>query len=324
MIETTGYTGNCCDGSGKKDRPVISADQIGTLVQLAGMENVFEHEPMSEHTTFRIGGPADVLVSPVTMEALTGVIRYLDAEQIPYYVIGNGSNLLVGDKGYRGVIVQVYKNLSAITVEGSTIKAEAGAMISAVSRTAMTHGLTGLEFASGIPGTTGGAVVMNAGAYGGEMKDVIVSVTVLTPEGNIREIPASDMAFGYRTSCVMKNHYIVLGAVFRLREGKKDDILARMQELKEKRVSKQPLDKPSAGSTFKRPEGYFAGKLIMDAGLKGFTVGGACVSEKHAGFVINNGGATAQDVRQLISHVQNEVKKRFGVSLECEIRMIGE
>lgn len=324
MVESTGYTGDCRNGSEEKDRSTVRADQIRILTELAGAENVFEHEPMSDHTTFRIGGPADVLVSPATKESLIEVIRYLNDEQIPFYIIGNGSNLLVGDKGYRGVIVQIYKNLSSIRVEGDQITAEAGAMISAVSRTAMTHGLTGLEFASGIPGTIGGAVVMNAGAYGGEMKNVIVSVSVLTPEGNIMEIPSSEMAFGYRTSCVLKNHYIVLGAVIRLCEGKKDDILARMQELKEQRVSKQPLDKPSAGSTFKRPEGYFAGKLIMDAGLKGYTVGGACVSQKHAGFVINNGGATANDVRQLISHIQNEVRNRFGVSLECEIRMIGE
>lgn len=324
MVESTGYTGNCRNGSEEKDRSTVSADQIRALVQLAGAENVFEHEPMSDHTTFRIGGPADVLVSPTTTESLTEVICYLNAEKIPYYVVGNGSNLLVGDKGYRGVIVQIYKNLSSIRIEGDLITAEAGAMVSAVSRTAMMHGLAGLEFASGIPGTIGGAVVMNAGAYGGEMKDVIVSVSVLTPEGDVREIPSSGMAFGYRTSCVMKEHYIVLGAVIRLSEGSRDDILARMQELKEQRVSKQPLDKPSAGSTFKRPQGYFAGKLIMDAGLKGYTVGGASVSEKHAGFVINNGGATADDVRKLISHIQNEVRNRFGVSLECEIRMIGE
>ena len=195
-------------------------------------------------------------------------------------------------------------------------------MISAVSRTAMAHSLAGLEFASGIPGTIGGAVVMNAGAYGGEMKDVIVSVSVLTQDGIVREIPLSEMAFGYRTSCVTRDNYIVLGAVIRLCEGEREHILARMQELKEKRVSKQPLDKPSAGSTFKRPEGYFAGKLIMDAGLKGYSVGGACVSEKHAGFVINTGGATFRDVTELMRVIKDEVQRQHGVTLEPEVEVL--
>ena len=306
------------------ENSIISETQIDALRELAGVDNVLCDEPMSEHTTFRIGGPADALVMPRDAVSLQKVMAFLRQEAIPFYVIGNGSNLLVGDRGFRGVIVQIYKNLADIQVEGNRIRAGAGAMLSGIARAAYNHGLTGLEFASGIPGTLGGAVVMNAGAYGGEMKDVIESVTVLTKDGEIRTMPAGKMAFGYRTSCVTEQAYLVLDAVFALQEGDPEKILERMQELKEQRTSKQPLDKPSAGSTFKRPEGHFAGKLIMDAGLKGYSVGGACVSPKHAGFVVNNGGATAADVVAVIDHVKAEVESRFGVQLECEVRMIGE
>lgn len=294
------------------------------LWEIAGREQVYEQEPMSRHTTFRIGGPADFFVAPADMEALAGLVSFCRQEEIPFYVMGNGSNLLVGDKGYRGVIIQVYKNLNRIEITENRIMAQAGAMLSAVARKALEHSLTGFEFASGIPGTLGGAVVMNAGAYGGEMKDVIRQVRVLTPEGDFAQIPGHEMEFGYRTSAAAKWGYIVLEAELELSPGDANQIRGRMEELKEQRVSKQPLDLPSAGSTFKRPEGYFAGKLIMDAGLRGFCVGGARVSEKHCGFVVNTGGATAAQVRELMEEVSRRVKEQFGVQLEPEVKMLGE
>ena len=238
-------------------------------------------EPMKNHTTFRIGGPADALALPKTPEEVAEVVRFCHEHAQPYYVLGNGSNLLVSDEGYRGLVLQLYRNFNDIQVNGETITVQSGAMLAAVARTAYQTGLTGLEFASGIPGTIGGAVVMNAGAYGGEMKNVLKEVTVLTKEGEVLVIPAKALELGYRTSVIPKNGWIVLGAVLQLKKGDQEQILARMEELKEQRITKQPLDLPSAGSTFKRPEGYFAGKLIMDAGLRGFTVGGAQVSEKH-------------------------------------------
>lgn len=294
------------------------------LREAAGSDCIMEQESMKKHTTFRIGGPADIFAVPDTEEKAAEIIRICRAHHVPFYVLGNGSNLLVSDEGYRGVIVQIYKNLSKITTDGDTITVQAGAMLSVTAKKALAASLTGLEFASGIPGTVGGAVVMNAGAYGGEMKDVTVSVTVIGQNGEIREVPAEEMEFGYRKSAVSKYGWIVLGAKLRLRPGKEEEIRARMEELKQMRVTKQPLDLPSAGSTFKRPEGYFAGKLIMDAGLRGFSVGGAQVSEKHCGFVVNTGNATAADVRQLIAEVSERVEKQFGVRLEPEIRMLGE
>lgn len=294
------------------------------LREAAGRDAVLEQESMKKHTTFRIGGPADIFVAPDTEEKAARVIRLCREQQAPFYILGNGSNLLVSDRGYRGVVVQIYRNLSEITVEGDVITAQAGAMLSGVARQALAGGLAGLEFASGIPGTIGGGVVMNAGAYGGEMKDVLTEATVLTQEGEIRRIPAQELHLGYRYSVIPEKGWIVLGAKLRLHPGNPEEIRARMDELKEQRVAKQPLDLPSAGSTFKRPEGYFAGKLIMDAGLRGFTVGGAQVSEKHCGFVVNRGDATASDVRELIAVVQEKVKERFGVELEPEVKMLGE
>ncbi len=284
---------------------------------------VCEQEEMKEHTTFRIGGPADYFAAPATQEGICGVVRVCREQGWPFYVVGNGSNLLVSDAGYHGVILQLYRNFSDVTVDGTKIRAQAGAMLSVIAKRAREAHLTGFEFASGIPGTLGGAVVMNAGAYGGEMKDVLVSATVLTPENEVVKVQAKDLKLGYRQSAVLPNGWIVLGAEISLTHGDPDEIQARMDELKEKRVEKQPLDLPSAGSTFKRPEGYFAGKLIMDAGLSGYRVGGAQVSEKHCGFVVNAGGATAQDVYVLTEEVKKKVKEHAGVTLEREIRLLG-
>ena len=281
-------------------------------------------EPMKNHTTFRIGGPADVLALPKTPEEVAEVVRFCNEHAQPYYVLGNGSNLLVSDEGYRGLVLQLYRNFNDIQVNGETITVQSGAMLAAVARTAYQNSLTGLEFASGIPGTIGGAVVMNAGAYGGEMKHVLREVTVLTKDGEVLAIPAKALELGYRTSVIPKNGWIVLGAVLQLKKGDPEQILARMEELKEQRITKQPLDLPSAGSTFKRPEGYFAGKLIMDAGLRGFTVGGAQVSEKHCGFVVNRGNATAADVWELICEVKRRVKEMTGVELEPEVKLLGD
>ena len=281
-------------------------------------------EPMKNHTTFRIGGPADALALPKTPEEVAEVVRFCHEHAQPYYVLGNGSNLLVSDEGYRGIVLQLYRNFNDIQVNGEMITVQSGAMLAAVARTAYQNGLTGLEFASGIPGTIGGAVVMNAGAYGGEMKNVLKEVTVLTKEGEVLVIPAKALELGYRTSVIPKNGWIVLGAVLQLKKGDQEQILARMEELKEQRITKQPLDLPSAGSTFKRPEGYFAGKLIMDAGLRGFTVGGAQVSEKHCGFVVNRGNATAADVWKLICEVKRRVKEMTGVELEPEVKLLGD
>ena len=294
------------------------------LCGCAGGENVRRQEPMSLHTTFRIGGPADLFVTPGSIQAVADSIRICKETQTPYAVIGNGSNLLVSDAGYRGVIIQIGRNLNQVSVNGEEIRAQAGAMLSVIAKTALSESLTGFEFASGIPGTLGGAVVMNAGAYGGEMKDVLTEVTVLTREGEIRTIPAEKLELGYRTSLAAKNGWIILEAVLRFQKGDAEAIRSRMEELKVQRVTKQPLDLPSAGSTFKRPEGYFAGKLIMDAGLRGFTVGGAQISEKHCGFVVNKGGATAEDVRNLICAVQKKVQEDAGVKLEPEVKFLGE
>ena len=284
---------------------------------------VLMEEPMSRHTSFQIGGPADLFVQPATGEEVREAIRLAKKVQVPFFVVGNGSNLLVSDDGFRGMILQIGRNLQEITVEGNEIHAEAGALLSRVARTALEHGLTGMEFAAGIPGSLGGAVAMNAGAYGGEMKDILTEVEVLTPEGERKVLTLDELELAYRHSCIFEKNYIVLSAHLHLGEGDKDAIRNRMDELARARREKQPLEFPSAGSTFKRPEGYFAGKLIQDAGLKGYTVGGAQVSEKHSGFVVNCGGATADEVLFLIRQVQKKVKDQFGVTMEPEVRMVG-
>ena len=294
------------------------------LQEKLGEEGLKLQEPMKEHTTFRVGGPADLFLMPKNAEGLKESIEILKKHDVPMMVIGNGSNLLVRDKGIRGAVIQVYNRMAEITVDGEIIEAQGGALLSAVAAKAADASLTGLEFASGIPGSIGGAVVMNAGAYGGEMKDVLVSVDVLTKELEVKTIPAEELELGYRHSIVPEAGYIVLGAKLKLTKGEDAAIRGRMAELAEQRREKQPLQYPSAGSTFKRPEGYFAGKLVQDAGLKGKTIGGAQVSEKHSGFLINIGGATAQDILDLIAFCQKEVQTQFGVALETEVKIVGE
>lgn len=289
-----------------------------------GSDRVLLEEPMKRHTTFRIGGPAEVFVMPGNLEEMQRILEICRTEDLPYFILGNGSNLLVSDKGYQGVVVQLYRNFGQIRVEDSQIHAQAGALLSGIAAAAREASLTGFEFAGGIPGTLGGAVVMNAGAYGGEMKDVLKEVTVLTPEGGVLTLQADELHMGYRTSVIKEAGYIVLEAVISLEKGDQEEIRSRMQELAGMRTSKQPLSYPSAGSTFKRPEGYFAGKLIMDSGLRGYQVGGAQVSEKHCGFVINTGNATAKDVTTLMSDVQRIVMEKFGVKLEPEVKFLGE
>ncbi|NCB92386.1 MAG: UDP-N-acetylmuramate dehydrogenase [Clostridia bacterium] len=296
----------------------------GKFEDIVGTKQVFVDELMKKHTTFRVGGPADIYVCPADSEETAKVVHICQEEGIPFFVLGNGSNLLVSDQGFRGVVIQIYKNMNQMRIEGNEIIAQAGVLLSSASKKAMEASLTGMEFASGIPGTLGGAVVMNAGAYGGEMKDILVSVTVLTPEGDIRQMSVGELELGYRTSVIKEKGFVVLEVRIRLEKGKKELIQKRMDELKTQRVSKQPLEYPSAGSTFKRPEGYFAGKLIQDAGLCGYQVGGAQVSEKHCGFVVNTGEATAADVAGLIRQVQDIVYEKFQVKLETEVKFLGE
>lgn len=289
-----------------------------------GENRVLLEEPMKRHTTFRIGGPAEIFVIPDNIEDVRKIIEICNAEDIPYFILGNGSNLLVSDKGYRGVVIQIDRNFGTVEIKGTEIHASAGALLSTIAAAARKEALTGFEFAGGIPGTLGGAVVMNAGAYGGELKDVLKSVTVMDQKGNIFEIPAEELQMGYRTSIIKTAGYIVLNAVLSLKEGNPEEIKKLTRELSEQRISKQPLEYPSAGSTFKRPEGYFAGKLIMDSGLRGYQVGGAQVSEKHCGFVINTGDATAEDVCSLMKNVIEIVHEKFGVTLEPEVKFLGE
>ena len=284
---------------------------------------VLKDEPMSRHTTFRIGGPADYFVCP-DREQIAEVLAVAKNCGMAITVIGNGSNLLVGDKGIRGLVVEIGSAMNQIMVDKNHITAGAGALLSQVAAKAAAAELGGMEFAAGIPGSVGGAVTMNAGAYGGEMKDILRTVTVLTPEGELKTLDVSEMDLSYRHSCVPEQQYIVLEAEIELGYKPEEEIRAQMEELRNKRIEKQPLEYPSAGSTFKRPEGYFAGKLIMDAGLRGYLVGEAQVSEKHCGFVINRGNATAADVRTLMQNVADIVEEKFGVRLEPEVKMIGE
>lgn len=290
--------------------------------ELPGLE-LKQNEPMKNHTTFRIGGNADFYAEPDEKQ-IARLIELARKSQLDVTIIGNGSNLLVADKGIRGLVIAIGKNMSAVTVTGNTITAQAGAMLSAVAAQAARSSLGGMEFAAGIPGSIGGAVVMNAGAYGGEIKDIITKATVLTASGDIKELSRDELSLSYRYSIIPENRYIVLSAQFELIEKPQQQINELMAELREKRIEKQPLEYPSAGSTFKRPEGYFAGKLIMDCGLRGYSVGDAQVSQKHCGFVINNGKATAADVCRLMSDVSRKVHQEYGVELEPEVKMIGE
>lgn len=300
--------------------------QSSVLARLKELPQVtiIENAPMKDYTSFQVGGPADLLVCPETAEALAACRRILKEENVPTTVIGAGSNLLVSDSGIRGVVLRLCKPFSKITVEGTSLIAEAGVSLARLANEALSHSLTGLEFASGIPGSLGGAVFMNAGAYGGEMKDVVVETTYLDANGTICRMSGDAHDFGYRKSIFCGTENIILSSRLELKEGNPDEIRATMLDLNGRRKEKQPLNFPSAGSTFKRPTGYFAGKLIEDAGLKGFSVGGAQVSEKHAGFVINKGGATAGDIYKLMQEVSRIVFEKFGVSLEPEVRMLGD
>lgn len=302
---------------------MISDAVIQALKKFVPEENICLQEPMADHTTFRIGGPADCFLQPENEEQLIQVQRYLGKVGLPFFVLGNGSNLLVSDAGYRGVIIQVGRKMSAIEVEGCTIKAQAGATLAQVAKAALEHGLAGLEFASGIPGTVGGGVVMNAGAYDGELSQVVARVHVVNSEGEIMELDNETMEFGYRTSAIKNTSLAITEVQFELSEGDKEQIREKMEDYTSRRREKQPLEYPSAGSTFKRPKGFFAGKLIMDAGLRGYQKGGARVSDKHCGFVINTGDATAEDVRNVIREVQERVKEKFHVTLETEVIFLG-
>ena len=286
-------------------------------------EDIKIDENLSNYVNFRVGGPADILLIPSEKQQVIESIKICRENNIPFYVIGNGSNLLVRDGGFRGVVISM-KSVKNITVNDTIIVADCGVMLKDVSNIALENSLTGFEFACGIPGTVGGAVFMNAGAYDGEISNVVYSVDVIDNDGNVVTMLKDDLEFAYRSSAVMKNGYIVLSAKFKLEKGKVKTIKELVDDLTNKRESKQPLEYPSAGSTFKRPTGYFAGKLIQDAGLKGYSIGGAAVSEKHSGFVINKGNASAKDITDLIKHIQDEVKKQFGVDLHPEVRIIGE
>ncbi|MBP5197565.1 MAG: UDP-N-acetylmuramate dehydrogenase [Lachnospiraceae bacterium] len=287
-------------------------------------ENIHVNEMMSAHTSFKVGGPADCVIEIDDEEKLAKLLNYLKKLELPAAIMGNGTNTLVSDKGYEGVIIIIGKKMNNVYGSGNTIEAQAGAPLVAVAKKAHELGLTGLEFAAGIPGTVGGGVVMNAGAYDGDMSKVVKSVRVLDENGEVMVLDNETMEFGYRTSTIKNRKFAVTSVTFELEKGDPAEIKAKMDDFNARRREKQPLEYPSAGSTFKRPEGYFAGKLIEDAGLKGVKVGGAQVSEKHSGFIINTGSATASDVASLIGKVQETVKERFGVSLEREVIFLGD
>lgn len=293
------------------------------LAQIVTETHVTKDKPLKDHTYTKLGGNADYFVTPTTGPQVQRVVQYAKKENIPFTLLGNGSNLIIKDGGIRGIVMYLGK-LTNMSVTDTQLRAEAGALVVDVSRLALDHSLTGLEFACGIPGSVGGALFMNAGAYGGETKDVLISATIVDDEGNIREVLAEDLALAYRTSNIQKNGYIVLDATFQLAAGNYDEINAIMEDLTYKRESKQPLEYPSCGSVFKRPPGYYAGKLIQDSNLQGYRIGGAQVSLKHAGFIVNVDNATATEYIALIKHVQKTVKETFDVELEREVRIIGE
>lgn len=303
---------------------MISEAVIQALRKFVPEENICLQESMASHTTFRIGGLADCFVQLENTEQLIKVQKYLSQVGVPFFILGNGSNLLVSDAGFRGVILQIGPKMNRVTVEGNVIVAQAGASMAQIARTAMEHELTGMEFASGIPGTIGGGVVMNAGAYGGELSQIVTQVNVVNNEGEIMELDNETMEFGYRTSALKNHPFIVTSCTLCLKPGNQEEIRAKMADFQQRRREKQPLEFPSAGSTFKRPEGHFAGKLIMDAGLSGYQIGGAQVSPKHCGFVVNTGDATAKDIKDLIDYIRETVYERFSVHLEPEVIMLGK
>ena len=294
------------------------------LTKFIDKKNVLVDELMKNHTSFKIGGPADILVTPNSIEEVQKVVKICYENSIPTFYMGNGSNLLVRDKGMRCVVIKIGENLSNVKIEGTKVIAQSGILLSRLSKMILRDNLKGFEFADGIPGSLGGAVTMNAGAYDGEMKDVVKRCKAIDKEGNLIEISGEDLQLGYRTSVIQKKNYLVLEVELELEKGDYTEIKKQIDDLTFKRTSKQPLHMPSAGSVFKRPPGFFAGKLIEDSNLKGYRIGGAQVSEKHAGFIVNAGGATAKDVLDLINHIQNTVKTNFDVILEPEIRIVGE
>lgn len=298
---------------------MISNTVLQTLENYVPRENIHLGEPMSRHTTFRIGGEADCFVEIESEEQLTHLKRYLQMVEQPCLILGNGSNLLVSDRGYAGVVLHVGPRMQQIRVQGESMIVQAGALMAQAAQMALEHSLTGLEFASGIPGTIGGGVIMNAGAYGGEISQVAEMVKVVDRQGNVLELDNTTMEFGYRTSAIKGQPFTVVEVTLKLARGERETISEKMRELAAKRREKQPLEYPSAGSIFKRPEGYFAGELIMKSGLRGYQIGGARVSDKHCGFIVNMGKATCEDVRDLIAYVQERVKACFGVDLETEV-----
>lgn len=303
---------------------MIDPTIIEEIKSIVTRQNVLTDEPMCDHTTFKIGGKADVFVSIINEHEILRLLELLRSRQIPFFILGNGSNILVSDEGYRGVIIEIGSAYSGVRMLDDIVIAKAGTTMAKLSHFAMENDLTGLEFASGIPGTVGGGIIMNAGAYGGEMRQITYRVKAVTPSGEVIYLSNADMEFEYRNSKAKREGYIILQAEFRLHRGEKSVIEGIMRDLAKKRRDKQPLEFPSAGSTFKRPQGYYAGKLIADAGLKGLSVGGAQVSEKHAGFLINTGSATAADMYELINQVRTKVKEAYSVVLEPEVIFLGE
>ncbi len=292
------------------------------IIKIVGEDNLKINEPMMRHTTFKVGGMAKFLVTPRRIDDIIGIVNWCKSNNIYYCILGNGSNVLVKDSGIDGVVIKIASNFSSIDVSDTRIRADAGALLVTIAKKALEASLGGFEFASGIPGTLGGAIVMNAGAYGREMKDVVLETKVLTMDGEIVTLTNEQHEFKYRDSLIQENNYIVLESTLELYNDDKQKIKDYMIELQKKRMDSQPLKYPNAGSTFKRPEGYFAAKLIQDAGLKGYEIGGAMVSTKHAGFIINKGNATADDILNLISYVKNTVYDKFGVILEPEVKNI--
>lgn len=297
---------------------------LSKLEAFMDKDSLLIDEPMKNHTSFKVGGPVDLMILPKTEDEIVNVLKLLASQPIPFYIMGNGSNLLVSDRGFSGVVIKLYDNYNDFSVDEDIITAKSGILLSKLAKVALNHNLGGLEFASGIPGTLGGAITMNAGAYGGEMKDVLISAHVVDRQGNILEIVNGNLELAYRTSSIQKKDLIVLSAKLQLKKAPYEEIKDKMNELDCKRKDKQPLEWPSAGSTFKRPEGHFAGKLIQDSGLRGYSIGGAQVSEKHCGFIINKGGATANDIFSLICHVQKTVYEKFGIHLDTEVKQLGE
>ncbi len=297
-----------------------------TLIKELEQKNItlLKQEPMKKHTSFRIGGNADIYISPKSSEEIQSILFLAKKYDVPVTVMGNGSNLLVSDKGIRGIVIQIGEDMSTILVKGEKITAQAGALLKTIGEKALQSSLEGFAFAAGIPGSLGGAVCMNAGAYGGEIKDILVEAEVLTEDLQIKKLSTQQLQFSYRHSIIPEKGYIVLSATFLLKKGNQKEIAQKMTELAQQRREKQPLNFPSAGSIFKRPQGYFAGKLITDAGLKGYSIGDAQVSQKHGGFIVNKGNATCADVLALIEHCQKTVFEKFGVMLETEVKMIGE